>query len=57
MGQRHLNRLRVRDGRVAVEERLLNRQVGRVRLVAQDPAGFLYLGTDDGRLLRLQPAQ
>jgi glucose/arabinose dehydrogenase len=57
MGQPHLNRLRVRDGRVAVEERLLNRQVGRVRLVAQDPAGFLYLGTDDGQLLRLRPAE
>jgi len=39
-----------------VEERLMNRQVGRVRLVAQSPDGFIYIGTDDGQLLRLRPA-
>jgi glucose/arabinose dehydrogenase len=55
MSQRHLNRLRVRDGRVVMEERLMNRQAGRVRLVAQDPQGYIYIGNDDGQLLRLRP--
>jgi len=55
MAARNLNRIVVRDGRVVVEERLLNRQVGRVRLVAQSPDGFIYVGSDDGQLLRLQP--
>ncbi len=55
MGQRHLNRLVVRDGRVVLEERLMNRQAGRVRLVAQGPDGYIYIGNDDGQLLRLRP--
>jgi glucose/arabinose dehydrogenase len=55
MGQRHLNRLVIQDGRVVVEERLMNRQVGRVRLVAQSSDGFIYVGNDDGQLLRLRP--
>ena len=29
--------------------------MGRVRLVAQSPDGFIYIGTDDGQLLRLSP--
>jgi glucose/arabinose dehydrogenase len=56
MAHRHLNRLVVRDGRVVVEERLMNREAGRVRLVAQGPDGFIYVGSDDGRLVRLRPA-
>jgi glucose/arabinose dehydrogenase len=57
MGQRHLNRLVVQDGRVVLEERLMNRQRGRIRLVAQGPDGFIYVGNDDGELLRLRPAE
>jgi glucose/arabinose dehydrogenase len=30
-------------------------QVGRVRLVAQGSDGFIYIGNDDGQLLRLRP--
>lgn len=56
MGQRHLNRIVVEEGRVVLEERLLNRKVGRVRLVAQSPNGYIYIGCDDGKLLRLEPA-
>jgi glucose/arabinose dehydrogenase len=51
----HLNRLLLRDGRVILEERILLGAVGRVRLVAEGPDGFLYLGTDGGQLLRLRP--
>ena len=50
---RHLNRLVLRDGRVVLEERRLGPDVGRVRLVAEGPDGTVYLGTDDGFLLRL----
>jgi glucose/arabinose dehydrogenase len=52
-----LIRLALQDGRVVVEERLMNRQSGRVRLVAQSPDGDLYIGNDDGQLLRLKPAE
>jgi len=56
MAGHHLNRLVVQDGRVVVEERLMNRQAGRVRLVAQSPDGFIYVGNDDGQLWRLRSA-
>jgi glucose/arabinose dehydrogenase len=56
MAGRNLTRLVVQEGRVAVEERLMNRQAGRIRLVAQSSDGFIYVGNDDGQLLRLRPA-
>jgi aldose sugar dehydrogenase len=55
MGARHLSRLVMQDGRVVVEERLMNRKMGRIRLVAQSSDGFIYVGNDDGQLLRLRP--
>jgi aldose sugar dehydrogenase len=56
MGHRHLNRIVIEEGRVVLEERLMNRKIGRVRLVAQSPDGFIYVGCDDGKLLRIEPA-
>jgi glucose/arabinose dehydrogenase len=55
---RMLVRLELEDGRILAEERMLERAVGRVRDVQQGPDGLLYLLTDadDGRLLRLEPA-
>ena len=55
MVQHHLNRLVVRDGRVVLEERLMYGKFGRIRLVAQGPDGLIYIGNDDGLLLRLSP--
>jgi glucose/arabinose dehydrogenase len=57
MAQRSLVRLVLRDNRVVLEERLMPQQAGRVRLVAQGPDGEIYLGNDDGKLLRLTPAR
>ncbi len=55
MAQHHLNRLVIADGHVTLEERLLYGKVGRIRLVAQGPDGFIYIANDDGQLLRLRP--
>lgn len=60
MSLRHVNRLVLEEGRVVLEERILNRKIGRVRLVAQGPDGTIYLGTDPsrtepGKLYRLVP--
>ena len=55
MAQRCLDRLVLRDGHVVLEERLMSAQAGRVRLVAQGPQGQVYIGNDDGKLLRLMP--
>lgn len=52
---RHLNRLVIRDGAVVREERLLDDRNWRVRFVEQGPDGFLYLGVDDGLVVRLRP--
>lgn len=53
-----LVRLQLDGERVVQEERLLQRQVGRIRDVRQGPDGRLYLLTDasDGALLRIDPA-
>lgn len=55
---RLLGRLEVREGKVVVEERLLEEWGARVRDVRQGPDGLIYLLTDarNGMLLRLEPA-
>ena len=54
-----LVRLRIREGEVVHEERLLEGELGRIRDVRLGPDGLLYLLTDagNGRLVRLRPAQ
>jgi glucose/arabinose dehydrogenase len=54
-----LVRLRLRDGRVVLEERYVIEPGERVRDVRQGPDGLLYLLTDNprGRIVRLEPAQ
>ena len=53
-----LVRLEIEQGRVTLEERMLQGAFGRIRDVRQGPDGLIYLLTDsdDGRLLRLRPA-
>ncbi len=53
----HLNRV-VLDGagRPVAEERLLGELEERIRSLVESPEGWLYLGTDSGRILRLRPA-
>jgi glucose/arabinose dehydrogenase len=51
----HLNRLVFRDGEVVAEERLALRVLGRIRSIAVDRAGLVYLGSDSGQVWRLSP--
>lgn len=51
----HLNRLVFRDGEVVAEERLAPRVLGRIRSIAVDRAGLIYLGSDNGEVWRLSP--
>ena len=55
---RYLARLVLDGTRVVSEERLIERDFGRVRDVRQGPDGLIYILTDedDGQLIRLQPA-
>jgi len=55
MVQTHLNRLVLRDGEVVAEERLAKRILGRIRAVAVDQDGLIYLGSDNGEIWRLRP--
>lgn len=55
MALTHLNRLVLKDGKVVHEERLLDDRDWRVRFVTEGPEGFLYIGIDDGMILRLRP--
>ncbi len=51
----HLNRLVMRDGEVVAEERIGKYVMGRIRSVAVDEAGLVYLGSDSGYVWRLRP--
>lgn len=52
---RHLNRLAWDGQRFVLEERLYTPSLGRVRFVEEDARGWIYLGNDDGFLVRLRP--
>ena len=55
MAGMHLNRLVFRDGEVVAEERLAQRLLGRIRSIAVDATGRVYLGSDNGEVWRLRP--
>ena len=55
MALKHLNRLVIKDNKVIKEDRLLTDKNWRVRCVKQGPDGFLYIGIDKGRILRIKP--
>jgi glucose/arabinose dehydrogenase len=42
-----------RDGDAVGEERIALRVLGRIRSVAVDPAGLVYLGSDTGDIWRV----
>ena len=52
-----LVRIRLKDGKVAAEERYLGALGQRIRDVEQGPDGLLYLLADDdnGRIIRVSP--
>ena len=55
---RHLNRVSVSEsGEALGEERLLEDFNQRIRALAESPEGWIYLSTDDGRILRMRPVQ
>ena len=51
----HISRLKIRDGRVIGEERLLENENQRFRDLAEGLDGALYAVTDGGRLYRIGP--
>jgi aldose sugar dehydrogenase len=53
----HLRRIEIQDGRVTHQEILLGRLHQRIRDVREGPDGLLYVLTDAGGLLRLEPAR
>jgi glucose/arabinose dehydrogenase len=55
MAARHLNRLEPDGTRVLREERLFEDRSWRIRNLAEGPDGILYLGLDDGYIVRLRP--
>ena len=52
----HLNRLVKRGNEIVAEERIGRFVMGRIRSLAVDDAGRVYLGSDNGDIWRLQPA-
>tara|TARA_R110001606_G_scaffold11354_6_gene49292 strand:- start:2217 stop:3320 length:1104 start_codon:yes stop_codon:yes gene_type:complete len=53
----HLNRIVLDDNDQAISEtRLLRNVQGRIRNIIESPEGWLYVSTDDGRILKISPA-
>jgi len=53
----HLNRVAIdKDLKEVSEERLLQDMSERIRALAEDSNGWIYLSTDSGKILRLKPA-
>jgi len=55
MALRHLNRLVIEGDKVIKEERLLVEKKWRIRCVRQGADGLLYLGVDEGGIVRIKP--
>ena len=55
LAMHHLNSLEIKDGRIHYEERILTDLKRRIRHVAAGTDGLLYLLTDRGELLQLEP--
>ena len=51
---RHLNKVRVVGDQVSQEERLLSDLSFRIREVVEGPQGLIYLGVDQGKILRFK---
>jgi glucose/arabinose dehydrogenase len=51
----HLNRTVIENGKVTHEERIMKEMKWRVRNIVQGPDGYLYVGVDGGRILKLVP--
>ncbi len=52
----HLNQIYLdKDGKATIENKLFRNINGRIRNVIESPEGWLYLSTDDGRILRISP--
>tara|TARA_R110000772_G_scaffold71260_2_gene156294 strand:- start:7 stop:1110 length:1104 start_codon:yes stop_codon:yes gene_type:complete len=53
----HLNRIVLdQHNRAISETRLLRNIEGRIRNIIESPEGYLYVSTDDGRILKISPA-
>ena len=55
MALTHLNRLVIENNKVVHEQRILKELKYRVRCVKQGPDGYLYIGVNGGKILRLMP--
>ena len=53
---KHLNRIALNNqGNDIAEERLLGKLKERIRSLAQSPEGWIYIGTDSGKIIRIRP--
>ena len=51
----YLHHCIVKNGQITKEERLIE-NIGRVRCVKEGPDGFIYVGVEGGKVLKLLPS-
>jgi aldose sugar dehydrogenase len=51
----HLNKVTLENNNQAINEQRLLESIGRIRNVIESPEGWLYIATDNGQIIRIQP--
>jgi aldose sugar dehydrogenase len=51
----HLNKVTLDENNQAVAEERLLEPIGRIRNIIESPEGWLYIATDNGQIIRIQP--
>lgn len=51
----HLNKVTLDNNNQAINEQRLLESIGRIRNVIESPEGWLYIATDNGQIIRIQP--
>ncbi len=55
LAKRHLNRVTLKNKKAQKEERLLEKIKERFRSITEGPDGFIYFGTDSGKIYQIKP--
>jgi len=51
----HLNKVALDENNQAIAEERLLQPIGRIRNIIESPEGWLYIATDNGQIIRIQP--
>ncbi|MCF8060780.1 MAG: PQQ-dependent sugar dehydrogenase [Bacteriovoracaceae bacterium] len=54
LSSNHIRRLEYADGKIKVEQKILEDLKERIRYISEGPDGFIYFSTDSGKIMRIE---